>query len=247
MQQEQILVIAAVIAVIVLAIVIWYVLKKRRTEALRDRFGEEYDHAVHDRGRREAEENLAERERRVSQLDIRPLTADERDRYTHEWKETKSLFVDSPAEAVLRADRSLADMMKTRGFPMGDFDRRYEDLSVDHPDVARHYREGHALTVRHNEGNASTEDLRQAIKHYELLFEELVRDAGSDHDHDHDRHAVEHHDHDLDHDDRPREGVSTRDMAHDRHNSVSRRVGDGVDRPRDLDEPRPTVPARPRN
>lgn len=178
MGQEQILVIVAIVVVILIAIAIWFTLRKRRTDALRDKFGDEYDRTVEERGNRtRAEDALEEREKRVKELDIRPLTHEEHDRFSSEWHETKTLFVDSPAEAVLRADRTLANMMSTRGFPMGDFDRRYEDLTVNHGPVARAYRDGHEIADK--KGDATTEELRRALNHYEKLFDELVKDAGS--------------------------------------------------------------------
>lgn len=161
---------------IVVAIAIWLTLRKRRTDHLRDRFGDEYDRTVDSVGKRgKAEDNLIEREKRVEQFDIRPLTGEERERYTGEWKETKALFVDSPQEAMLKSDRLLGDMMNTRGFPMSDFDRRYEDLTVDHGEVARHYRDGHEIAAKKDD--ATTEEMRRAMNHYERLFDELVSDV----------------------------------------------------------------------
>lgn len=180
MDQNTLIGIIAVVAV--LAIVgVWLTMRKRHTDHLRDRFGEEYDRTLDDAGdRAKAEARLAEREKRVDALDIRRLTAAEHTRFAEEWREVKGVFVDSPTEAVLHADRMLATMMKTVGYPMADFDRRYEDLTVNHADVARHYREGHETVDRHNSGNASTEDMRQAMKHYEALFDHLVSDAEGD-------------------------------------------------------------------
>ena len=66
-------------------------------------------------------------------------------------------------------------MMEARGFPVGDFDRRYEDLTVDHALVAKHYREGHDIAEKR--GDATTEEMRRAINHYEKLFEELVSET----------------------------------------------------------------------
>lgn len=173
MDQNTLLAILVVI-VLVLVIGIWLMVSRRRTDHLRHRFGEEYDRTLDDAGdRTAAEKALEEREKRVEALDIRPLSAEERIRFAEEWREVKGVFVDSPAEAVLHADRMLATMMKTVGYPMADFDHRYEDLTVDHPDVARHYREGHAIAERHGAGDASTEDMRQAMKHYEALYDHL--------------------------------------------------------------------------
>src|SRR5688500_18795389 len=170
--------IVAIAALVVLGIVIWTALKRRRTHTLRERFGDEYDRTVEEQGKRAtAEAALEERAERVAKLDIRPLTAPERDAAITEWRELKAVFVDSPVEAVHHADRLLASIMKARGYPMADFDRRYEDLTVDHGEVARHYRAGREIADRHGRGEATTEDLRQAMKHYEALFNELVRDA----------------------------------------------------------------------
>jgi hypothetical protein len=173
--------ITAIAALVVLAIVIWAALRRRRTHTLRERFGDEYDRTVEEQGKpAKAEAALLEREARVSKLDIRPLAPQERDAAITEWREVKAVFVDSPVEAVHHADRLLASVMNARGYPMADFDRRYEDLTVDHGEVARHYRDGHEITLRHERGQASTEDLRQAMIHFEALFDDLVNEVAHD-------------------------------------------------------------------
>ena len=175
---QNILFLLIVVALIVIGVAIWLTMRKRRTDELRGKFGDEYDRTLEAKGdRARAEDDLREREERVDSLVIRPLTADEHRKFADEWHEVKAVFVDSPAEAVLHADRMLATMMKTKGYPMADFDRRYEDLTVDHGDVARHYRAGHDIAGRHADGNTSTEDMRQAMKHYEALYDHLAADA----------------------------------------------------------------------
>jgi len=177
MSQGEILILVLVGLVLLVAVGIWLTMRNRRSAKLRDRFGDEYDRTVQAvGGRGPAEANLAARERRVKELDIRPLTAGERESFTTEWRDVKAVFVDSPAEAVLHADRMLTKMMQARGFPMGDFDRRYEDLTVHHAETARHYRAGNEIALKQNRGEATTEDLRQAMKHYETLFEHMVSD-----------------------------------------------------------------------
>tara|TARA_R110002072_G_scaffold294144_2_gene464030 strand:+ start:7250 stop:7888 length:639 start_codon:yes stop_codon:yes gene_type:complete len=166
-----------VAAIVIVLALIWFVLRRRTTTRLRDRYGEEYDRTVERvGGRGKAERNLAEREQRVSQLHLRPLSAAERERFTGEWQGAKTLFVDSPQEAVLRADRLLGTMMAQRGFPVEDFDRRHEDLTVHHAEVANDYRQGHEIADKG--ADATTEEMRRALNHYEKLFEELVSDAG---------------------------------------------------------------------
>jgi hypothetical protein len=168
-------------AIVLLGIVLWTAMQRRRTNTLRNRFGDEYDRTVEAEGKRaKAEAVLEEREERVAKLEIRPLEPRERDAAIVDWRETKALFVDSPVEAVHRADRVLAEIMSARGYPMADFDRRFEDLSVDHGEVARHYRDGHELTMKHGRGEGSTEDLRQAMIHFEALFDDLVNEVAHD-------------------------------------------------------------------
>ena len=181
MQPTSIVIIALVAAVVLAAILVWAGLRRRRTDMLRERFGDEYDRTLEAQGKRaKAEEALEQREQRVAKLDIRPLTPQERGDFSRDWREVKAVFVDSPVEAVHHADRLLATIMKARGYPMADFDRRYEDLTVDHGEVARHYREGHEITERHRLGEASTEDLRQAMIHFEALFDDLVNEVAHD-------------------------------------------------------------------
>jgi hypothetical protein len=83
-------------------------------------------------------------------------------------------FVDDPNGAVSNADQLLNEVMQVRGYPVGDFDQRAADISVDHPVVVENYRVAHEIAQRHNRGQASTEDLRQAMVHYRSLFDELL-------------------------------------------------------------------------
>lgn len=179
MQTDQTAVIAVLALILVAALLLWWLYRARRTAALRDRFGaEEYERTRSAMGgRNKAEGALIAREKRVAALEIRPLAPAERDRFTGEWHAAKARFVDDPAVAVSDADRAIAGVMKARGYPVDDFDARYESLTVGHGDVARHYRAGRELARKQREGRATTEDLRQALVHYEALFEELVNEA----------------------------------------------------------------------
>jgi hypothetical protein len=170
----QIAIIVAVIVVIVGAIVVFY-LQRRRTEKLRQHFGPEYDRAVVEGGdRRHGEARLEERTERVKKFHLRPLTLEDRARYTEQWDRVQAHFVDAPAGAVAEADQLLGDLMATCGYPMGDFEQRAADISVEHPIVTQNYRAAHEIAVRQAKGQASTEDLRRAMIHYRALFEDLV-------------------------------------------------------------------------
>ena len=99
---------------------------------------------------------MARRERRA-ELDIRPLSPQSRTTYARSWEQTQARFVDDPATALAQADALIIAVMEERGYPMDDFERRAEDISVDHPDVVQHYRAAHDISVRLDEDpNAST-------------------------------------------------------------------------------------------
>jgi predicted nucleic acid-binding protein len=168
-----------VLVAIVLASVVIVLAARRRSERLRERFGPEYDRAVADgRGRGEAE--LAARERRVAELEIHPLDPERRDEYARGWRDAQAQFVDSPGEAVQEADRLVAEVMRERGYPVGDFDQREADLSVHHGEELEHFRAAHGITLAYRQGHAGTEDLRQAMVHYRALFERLLDTAPAD-------------------------------------------------------------------
>ena len=88
-------------------------------------------------------------------------------------------FVDNPKEVVVQADQLVRELMLKRGYPMGDFERRAADISVDHPAVVENYRAAQAIAARDERGEADTEELRQAVVHYRVLFDEMleVREA----------------------------------------------------------------------
>ena len=172
---NEIIGVIAVVTLIVIALIVW-AYNRRRTERLRAQFGPEYKRSIAEAGGRRstAEARLAERSERVHKLDIRPLNSTERARYAEEWSRIQAHFVDAPAGAVAEADQLLADVMATCGYPVGDFEQRAADISVDHPVVTQNYRAAHDIALRQASGRASTEELRRAIIHYRALFEDLV-------------------------------------------------------------------------
>ena len=168
-----IVIVAAV--VIVIALVAWAIANKRRTDALRGRFGPEYDRALRsDGGRREAESDLRERVDRHEALNIRPLDANTADRYRQEWRDVQAKFVDAPEDSLRRADGLITEVMQRRGYPMSDFEQRSADLSVEHGTAVQDYRAAHAVSMATEHGLATTEDLREAMVHYRSLFDEMV-------------------------------------------------------------------------
>jgi hypothetical protein len=167
--------IAAAAVLLVVAIVVMAMRKRKRTEQLQSQFGPEYDRTLESAdSRRKAESELAARQERREQLDIRPLSSAARERYMTQWTTVQAQFVDNPSAAVASADTLIQSVMGDRGYPVDDFDSRAADVSVDHPHVAENYREGHRLAEQSAKGNGSTEDLRHAMRHYRALFDELV-------------------------------------------------------------------------
>jgi len=175
MNTTALIIIFSVILIGVAGIATLILLGKRKTKRLRTRFGSEYSRAVQESGgRRQGEAGLQEREKRVEGFAIRPLAPTDRERYIASWHKVQAQFVDDPKSSVTEADRLLGEVMSTRGYSASDFEQRSADISVNHPMVVENYRAAHEIAVRHARGEASTEDLRQAMIHYRSLFDELV-------------------------------------------------------------------------
>lgn len=164
------------IIIVAAAVIGWLLWQQQRTRGLRTRYADEYDRTVSELGRRAGEAELVKREVRVRELDIRPLSAPERDRFVADWRNVQEQFVDDPRGAVMRGNDLVEDVLRARGYPVTDFDRQVADISVDHPRVTQNYRLAREIGIRHRRGEASTEDLRQAMVLYRELFEDLLED-----------------------------------------------------------------------
>ncbi|WP_217283501.1 hypothetical protein [Pseudaquabacterium terrae] len=166
------------VATVLVALAAYLLYQKKQSHRLEQRFGPEYELAVKELGSRtKAESELKTREKRVDHLDITPLMPAEAARFSQAWKELQGNFVDNPKGVVVQADRLVRELLLKRGYPMGDFERRAADISVDHPDVVNNYRAAQAIAARDQRGEADTEDLRKAVMHYRALFDELLEVA----------------------------------------------------------------------
>jgi hypothetical protein len=164
--------IVVVLAVLLVAAVGTRVARRRK---LQQTFGPEYDRVVaekEDRGA--AEQELRERERRHAELELVPLSAESRARYSAAWEEVQVRFVDAPAEAVGTADQLVTRLIAERGYPTGSYDDQLAHLSVEHAQTLGHYRDAHEISLRNDRGEATTEDLRQALVHYRALVADLL-------------------------------------------------------------------------
>ena len=173
------IILAAVVVLALIAVGAWFYIRKKQSQKqslkLQERFGPEYDRTVKELGSRtKGESELKAREKRVERLDILPLAPPEAARFSEAWQALQGRFVDNPKGVVVQAEQLVRELMEKRGYPMGDFERRAGDISVDHPDVVANYRAAQAIAVREQRGSADTEELRKAVVHYRALFDELL-------------------------------------------------------------------------
>jgi hypothetical protein len=178
--QEEAMTTPQIIGLIVLAAITviaaaWYASRRKRTMHLREHFGTEYDRRVAEAGSRDkAEAELAESEARVRSVRRRPLSETERAEFLQDWKVSQALFVDDPAGALVDADRLLSDIMRARGYDVGDAMNRTTDICAAYPRNAMGFREASDIVIRQRRGNASTEELRKAFLNFRNLFEEIL-------------------------------------------------------------------------
>ena len=169
------IILGGVVVLVLIALAAWFSYHKKQSHRLKQHFGPEYGRTVDELGSRtKAESELKAREKRVEHFNIVPLAPSEAARFSEAWKVLQGRFVDDPKNAVVQADQLVRELMLKRGYPMGDFERRAADISVDHPAVVEHYRAAQAIAVRDGRGEADTEELRKAVVHYRALFDELL-------------------------------------------------------------------------
>jgi FtsZ-interacting cell division protein ZipA len=170
-----VLIVVIVLLVLALAAAGFMLSRRKRSEQLQEHYGPEYERTLASTGdRRAAEAELTEREKRHRELDVRDLRPEERDRFAGSWTTIQREFVDDPVQSVRKADALVVDIMRTRGYPVDDFERRAEDLSVKHPQVVERYREAREIRLATESGAADTEQQRHAVTSYRTLIEALL-------------------------------------------------------------------------
>jgi len=191
------LVVALLVVAAIIAVALVLARRRKKTQALRGTFGNEYDRTVEGSDkRRDAERELADRKERHDELVIRPLPEASRRRYLTAWDGVQNRFVDSPVLALSEADALLTQVLQERGFPTDDVRTQADMLSVEHAHVLERFRAGHDIEARNTTDHADTEQVRQGMLHFRSVFEELVSespdsggkettqtgDAGAEHD-----------------------------------------------------------------
>jgi Tfp pilus assembly protein PilX len=173
MSTTQIIALIVVLAIIVAVVLAAVMVMRRR--ALRQRFGPEYDRAVESADSRSAAEaELRERERRHAELQLTTLTPQQRAAYAQEWEQVQARFVEQPAATVGEADRLVTRLVHDRGYPTDDYDEALAHLSVEHGHTLSHYRDAHEISLATERGEATTEQLRQALMHYRTIFADIL-------------------------------------------------------------------------
>jgi hypothetical protein len=170
---------AAVVIVIIVVVVIVAIasiiseLSRRRATRARERFGPQHERQVEEAARRWESEPA---EQRHETLHLRTLPTEKRDRYRQEWNGIQQRFIEVPRQAVQDADELAQVVMRDIGYPMDDFEHRAADVSVEHPEVVRHYRAAHsvALAQRRGQAQAEPQELREAAGEYRVLMHQLL-------------------------------------------------------------------------
>lgn len=174
MDSQTLMIIGVGVVVLLLALAVWFYSSRRQRVSLRERFGPEYERTVEAVGVERADSVLRERAERVSRFNLHKLTHEQASAFSREWRRIQSRFVDDPDGAVGEADQLVTQVMTACGYPLEDFDRRAADLSVDHPVVVQNYRTARTLALRRQQGEAGTEEMRQAVVNYRALVDELL-------------------------------------------------------------------------
>jgi hypothetical protein len=174
--------VAGALALLLVAYIVARLLARGRADDLKGQFGPEYDRVVQSTGdKNAAERELAGRMERVRSFSLSPLSENQRDLYRRNWRDVQSDFVDHPADAVLRADALVTEVMRTSGYSdvAEGPDRRAADLSVYHADAADDYRMFWRTADQARAGGASTEELRLAMRRLKRVFQCLVEPAAA--------------------------------------------------------------------
>jgi hypothetical protein len=170
------MIIAVVLVLVILGAILAPIFARRkRSERFHDKFGAEYDRTVQSTGNeKKAQTELDGRRKHVETLNIRPLSAHERERYLSDWTAVQAKFVDQPGQATVEADHLIMEVMQLRDYPVSNFEQRAADISVNYPALVTNYRAARAIAIKNEQHHAGTEDLRQAMINYRSLFTELL-------------------------------------------------------------------------
>jgi hypothetical protein len=171
-------IIAIVIAIIVVVAAGALATMELRRRTLRQRFGPEYERLAREKGTRQAEAELMARQRRVASLDLKELTLAQRADYEQRWTAVQEEFVNDPATAVRQAEELITAVQRDRGYPVDNSEMAMDALVVRHSRAVGPYRS--ARSVASNGTETSTDDLREALINYRVMFRDLLGSRDGD-------------------------------------------------------------------
>src|SRR5512132_4256867 len=80
----------AIVVLLAVAAAAWTYLNRQRSKKLRENFGPEYQRVVRAEGsERQAEQILEDRQKRLNEFDLKPLTPEEQERFAQRWQEER--------------------------------------------------------------------------------------------------------------------------------------------------------------
>ncbi|MDP4508894.1 hypothetical protein [Nonomuraea turcica] len=174
--------IVAVAMVAILVAAISFVVVQQRWEGIRRHVGRRKQAAPNEGDNRGGAEQVPRtRRRRGATFDIKPLTSESQQACAERWTAIQKQFAIVPGLAVGAADRLVTAAMAECGYPTEDFERWQPELPAAHGRTLHRYRQAHEISGGVAHGSASTEDLRQAMVHYHVLFQELLDNTGEHH------------------------------------------------------------------
>ena len=176
-----IVVVVGVVVLVGLALAAGVATRRRGRRQLQEQFGPEYERTVATTGdEKRADAQLRDRVDERERLQLRPLSGVDRDTFSQEWRGIQGRFVDAPDDSLVQADGLLSRVMGQCGYPVEDFDRQADLISVDHAHLVENYRKARVIRDASLQGPIETEQQRQALLAYRALFTELLDEPSSE-------------------------------------------------------------------
>lgn len=104
----------------------------------------------------------------------RPLPEAQQDDFAARWRSTQARFVDDPRDAVLEAAALVEEVRTARGYPIADWLLRADAVLVDRQDAGEARSAADRIARPVVDAGSETEALRQAMRHFHALFDELM-------------------------------------------------------------------------
>lgn len=162
------------VAALLVGLAVWGLVasarRRRERDALRDRYGAEFDRAVAEHGsRRAAVADLRARESEHQELSLRDLNEADLVLVRQHMAQAQYRFVEDPSDALLRVERVMTEVLRAKGYPIPDQAQAARLFSVDHPEHAGAVR---GVFARDNDGDV--DDLRTRFLEARKTIQEVT-------------------------------------------------------------------------